>query len=60
MLIDGHIDDMLAAANIRLAGSSDGHEGRLEVFYNGSWGTVCGDLFGDVAASVACSQLDLG
>ena len=35
-------------------------QGRLEVFYNGTWGTVCRDRFTDVSAKVVCSQLGLG
>ena len=31
--------------------------GRLQICYNGRWGSVCDDLFGDVDASVACRQL---
>ncbi|CAL1141716.1 unnamed protein product, partial [Cladocopium goreaui] len=33
--------------------------GRVEVFYNGEWGTVCKDNFGDVEASVVCGELGL-
>ena len=31
--------------------------GRLEVYYNGQWGTVCIDNFGTEEASLACKQL---
>ena len=32
-------------------------KGRLEVFYSGSWGTVCDDLFDDESATVVCNEL---
>ena len=49
-----------ADADIRLAGSSVAHEGRLEVKVAGIWGTVCDDSFDDVDAGVACYMLGLG
>ena len=42
---------------VRLAGGPSSHEGRLEVLYNGRWGTVCDDYFTDTAATVACRPL---
>ena len=44
----------------RLAGSGLPYEGRLEVYYNGAWGTVCDDDFDDVDATVACYSLGFG
>ena len=44
---------------VRLAGGSE-RAGRLEVYYNGAWGTVCDDYFSNVAASVACNSLGFG
>jgi len=51
---------LLSGGEIRLAGGSQALEGRLEVYHNGRWGTVCDDYFNDVAASVACYQLGHG
>ena len=46
---------------IRLAGiNSTELEGRLEVFANGAWSTVCDKLFDFPEATVACRQLGLG
>ena len=32
--------------------------GRLEIFYDGQWGTVCDDLFSQIDADIVCRQLD--
>jgi len=45
---------------VRLAGSGLPYEGRLEVYYNGQWGTVCDDEFDDDDATVACESLGTG
>ncbi|XP_048472153.1 neurotrypsin [Rhincodon typus] len=42
---------------IRLAGGRDSSEGRLEVYRNGAWGTVCDDRWTDLNARVVCRQL---
>lgn len=43
--------------SIRLAGGSNLIEGRIEVCYDGDWGTVCDDNFDSSDALVACRQL---
>ena len=42
---------------ICLVGGSNEYEGRLEIFWNGVWGTVCDDAFSNVDAAVVCRQL---
>ena len=42
---------------VRLVGGSDPREGRLEVYHNGTWGTVCDDFFTSAAARVVCHML---
>jgi len=45
---------------VRLAGSGEIYKGRVEIFYNRTWGTVCGNGFSDIDAGVICYILGFG
>uniref|UniRef100_G1NSX5 Lysyl oxidase homolog n=1 Tax=Myotis lucifugus TaxID=59463 RepID=G1NSX5_MYOLU len=48
----------VAKIQLRLAGQKRKHsEGRVEVYYQGQWGTVCDDDFSIHAAHVVCREL---
>jgi len=56
-----HSDDVsVTCVTVRLVGGPNSHEGRLEVYHNVTWGTVCDDGFTDAAASVVCDMLGYG
>jgi len=50
-------DVSVSCVTVRLIAGRSPREGRLEVRYNATWGTVCGDGFDDAAASVVCRSL---
>jgi len=51
---------MATTQTVMLVGGSSPYEGRLEVYYSGTWGTVCDDYFRDAAAGVVCFMLGYG
>ncbi|XP_050393850.2 deleted in malignant brain tumors 1 protein [Patella vulgata] len=54
-----HREDVSVACKpvtYRLVNGTGRHEGRVEVFFNNAWGTICGYGWGDEDAAVVCKE----
>ena len=51
------VSPALPPIQVRLEGGPDPTRGRVEVYYNNTWGTVCKNMFDTNAAKVVCRML---
>ena len=51
------IADYSASPSVRLVGGANSFEGRVEIFHNNIWGTICRNYWDINVATVLCRQL---
>ncbi|XP_052280811.1 putative DMBT1-like protein [Dreissena polymorpha] len=56
---NGYDSSLVPQLQVRLVGGTNSREGRVEILYNGTWGTVCDDNFNNYAAQVVCLMVGL-
>ena len=57
LIIDDDTGELRLVDGTRTTGDGRPCEGRLEIYINGQWGTICDDYWNDEEADVACRQL---